>query len=354
MNDTRLPSEEVVTLQNLPAVVAHDRAKFIGGSDIAAILGVSPWTTALHLYLEKRGELPPEEVDPKREKIFKRGKRAEPHAIDMLIEDLGIDVTRRSTEANPNRYIDPEHPFLAAEVDFEWTVTQELADIYELDPALIGTTQNGEVKSVHPFAAGKFGEMNTDEIPIEYAAQAMHGLGVTGRAVTMFVVLAGWDDLTLYWIKRDDETIAALRSKAVSFWHDNLLAGVPPEPVNLDDVLQLFERKAEVTVAADDAMLALYSDFLQAKRDAAAADEAAEDLKFRIGVAMLGANRMAKPAPTAKHVLKMGDATILSIDFRSQKRINTDLLKEKYPQAAAACMKTSELFQFNLPRRKKP
>ena len=33
-----------------------DRTKGIGGSDVAAICGVSPWKTPLQIYLEKIGE----------------------------------------------------------------------------------------------------------------------------------------------------------------------------------------------------------------------------------------------------------------------------------------------------------
>lgn len=38
-----------------------------------------------------------------------------------------------------------------------------------------------KLKTVHPFAAKRMGEPGTDEFPIYYASQAMHGLMVTGR-----------------------------------------------------------------------------------------------------------------------------------------------------------------------------
>ncbi len=35
------------------------RRRGVGGSDMAVILGISPFSTRLELYLEKRGEIPP-------------------------------------------------------------------------------------------------------------------------------------------------------------------------------------------------------------------------------------------------------------------------------------------------------
>lgn len=334
-----------------------DRKDFIGGSDIAAVLGISPWRprTPLELYREKRGEAEPEEIDEQRERNFRRGKRAEPHAIDMLIEDYGVKVTKRSVAGSKNYYIDPKHTFLRAEIDFEWEVPQEFVDVYGLDQALVGTTQNGEVKSVHPFAfARKFGEEATDEIPMEYAAQAQHGLGLSGRLLTLFVVLSGWDDLTIYFIPRDDPTIAGIRARAISLWLEHIVPGVPPPPIILADVLDLFERKSDVVVKATEEMIALYQQFSAAKLKEKAAGEAIEDLKFKLALAMLGAERASvKPAPMAKHVMAVGDAALLTIDFRTQNRVDGDKLKKEFPDVAQKCLKQSSFYQFNLPRGKK-
>ena len=51
------------------AVGQIDRTKYIGGSDVAGILGISPWRTPLDVYLDK---IQPrvEPVDPKKQKIF--------------------------------------------------------------------------------------------------------------------------------------------------------------------------------------------------------------------------------------------------------------------------------------------
>src|SRR5690606_30850851 len=147
------------------------------------------------------------------------GKLLEPVALQMAIEDYGLKVTKRSSEEKPNRYTDPEHDFLRAEVDFEFEVTPELADhvadhmptLADHVRALVGTVQNGEVRSVHAYTDAKFGGEGPEDTPIEYAAQAVHGLMVPGRQLTLFVVVVGADNLSLYFVRRDEDPIRGMR-----------------------------------------------------------------------------------------------------------------------------------------------
>lgn len=350
----------------LPPVVV-DRAKFLGGSDAAAVLKVSPWGTPLDVFLEKTGQAT-KEIDPAREKLFRRGKRLEPVVIDMLIEEYGINVTKRSTPAEPNRYADPEHAFLAVEVDFEWEVQQADIDRWALDQALLGTTQNGEVKTVHPFASGKFGEADTDEIPVEYAAQGMDGLMVTGRKLCLFAVLVGADNLTTYILKRDNETIAAMRPILVGFWKNNVLAGVPPDPVNLPDVTKLLMRRPSIKVEASAEAIGWLGEFEDAKSRARVALEVVEEMKFQIGKFMLGADAIVRPVgarggkspvePTAAakaiaHELTINTEPALVINLQQQSRIDTDKVRKEHPDVAAECSKELKFFKFDKPRKRK-
>jgi hypothetical protein len=352
---------------NAPEKIAVDRKTFIGGSDAAAILKVSPWTTPFEVFLEKTGQLV-RDIDPAREKLFRRGKRLEPIVVDMLIEDYGVKVTKRSTPTEPNRYVDPEHSFLAVEIDFEWEVTEEIAAQYGLDPALVGTIQNGEVKTVHHFAAAKFGEAETEEVPIEYAAQAMDGLMVTGRKLCMFGVLVGADNLSVYWIKRDEETIAGMRPMLVSFWEDHVLTGVPPEPINLPDVLKLFGRRESIQVEASGDAIKWLAQFEACKAAARAAEEGAEEAKFELGKFMLGEDAIVRPVgprggkkpiePTAAakpiaHELRIDGAPALVINLQRQNRLDTDLVRKEHPEVAAACTYELKFFRFDPPRKKK-
>lgn len=52
------------------------RQSYLGGSDIAGILGVSPWRTPLDVFLDKTEGKQPD--DASKAQIFKRGQRLEP------------------------------------------------------------------------------------------------------------------------------------------------------------------------------------------------------------------------------------------------------------------------------------
>lgn len=205
-----------------------DRSLYIGGSDAAAILGLSPWKTTLDVYLDKVvGKN--EEVDASKAKIFARGKRMEPYIIDLFAEETGLVIARRGC-----RYQHPEYPFLCAEIDAE-----------------AESGENIEIKTVHPFASKDWGIMDTDDIPVYYAAQAMHGLMVTGKQVCIFGAMIGMDDFRTYRVDRDEDVIASLRQKEIDFWN-MVQSRTPPEPQTTSDAERLFKKDNGSTVEADE------------------------------------------------------------------------------------------------------
>lgn len=316
-----------------------DRSTFLGGSDAAAILGVSPWKTPFALWEEKLGRST-EKDDPARERILRRGKRMEPVAIDMLAEDYGIEVTARSTEAEPIYYADREHEFIRAQIDFEWRVSQEIADVYDLPAGLVGTVQNGEIKTVHPFAAGKYGEEGTDEVPIEYAAQAMHCMAVNGRDVTLVGVLVGADRMMLYFVKRDDATIAEIRAREVAFWQTNVRGLVAPEPVNMDDIKAMFVKPNGKPVELDAETLEAARNLKAIKAQVSQLEKDAEALEFKLLAHVCKAWGTTTEQPgTDNAVLTLNGATIGT--WKRQRGANLDqkALKADAPELVQKYMK---------------
>lgn len=187
--------------------MADDRSKFLGGSDIAAILGISPWKTAVDLWLDKTA---PRAEGAQNAAAKRRGTRLEPYILDMIREEHGVETVARN-----ERYIDAEVPYFAAEID------AETAD------------ENIEIKTVHPFKAREWGELETDQLPLHYVAQVQWGLGVRPKPRTRVFALIG-DELRPYVVERDQETIDALRSKAAEFWTRYVLAKLRP-PLDFAD-----------------------------------------------------------------------------------------------------------------------
>lgn len=201
---------------NAPVQAQPDRTKFLGGSDVAAILGVSPWKSIVDLWLDK---ITPRVEDSQNVAAKRRGSRLEPYIRDMIEEEYGLKIVRVN-----QRYIDKELPFLAAEIDAE---TED---------------ENIEIKTVHPFKAKEWGEQDTDHLPIHYIAQVQHGMGINGKNKCRTFALIG-DDLKQFIVERDDETIEAMRNRCSDFWNSYVLPKIqPPMDYKHKDILETLTR----------------------------------------------------------------------------------------------------------------
>lgn len=210
---------------------APDRTRFVGGSDIGAILGVSPYRSIVDVWLDK---IAPESRDDSGNQVAKRrGSRLEPYLLDMIREEYGVEVLHRN-----ERYVDPKVPYFAAEID------AETAD------------ENVELKTVHPFLAKEWGTLDSDELPLHYLAQVQWGLGIRDRQRCRVFALIG-DDLRPYVVDRDQETIDALRERASDFWTRFVMPKERPplaydDPHTIETLKRLFPGTDGTTLDADE------------------------------------------------------------------------------------------------------
>lgn len=330
--------------------------RFIGGTRAAAILGLSEWETPLDAYLAMTDQREPEtKRDRQRELTFLRGRIAEPGIIRMLEAKYGVEVTRRASDEDHNYHVDPELPYVAAQIDFEFHVTEELTrEFPQIPSALIGTVQNGDAKSMEWMVALKrIGEAGTDEIPIEYYCQAMHGLMVTGRQLCLVAVAVGYDPIP-YFVFRDDEMIAGMRAREISFYQNHVLPRVPPKPAVLADVYKLLKRKAPTRVEAPEEIAAAIRTLRTLKDRERLVASGIEAVQFEIGCWLLGQDAMEKPsaADKWKYVITFGGQPALTASKQDQMRVDTDMLRAKYPDAAAECARPTSFIRFDFPRKR--
>lgn len=222
--------------------MTEDRSLFLGSSDIAAILGLSPWATAYDVWLEKTERIVDSEWDTDHAKRLRRGNRMEPLIIEMLQEERDVFVAERNI-----RYFSYEHPFLSCQVDYEYHVGSDD------DPRR--SYGHGEVKSVDPRAAQQWGDDGSQEVPAYYACQVMYALGVKPRPEATITALIG-DDLRCYRFERDEELCAALIQKAVDFWNNHVIPRIPPPPQTKDDAAALVRKFAGFSFEASDSLKA--------------------------------------------------------------------------------------------------
>jgi putative phage-type endonuclease len=276
-----------------------DRSKYFGSSDIAAILGVSPWKTKLDVYLDKtQGRQP---VTPEKAKIFARGHRLEPYILDMYAEDTGEILVNRG-----NRYTDKEFPFLAAEIDAETE-----------------SGKNVEAKSARADWGKVWGSEMTDEIPVYYNAQAMFGMGINGAESAEFPVLIGIDDFRIYRVERDQEIITNLKDAAVKFWNDHIVAGVAPEATTVGDLERLFPWDAGSVIQATDEIRDAYLALKDIKKKIKLLEGDEEDVARRIKLFM------------GEHqILQYGADKLLSWKSQKARRFDSKAFEAKHPRIA--------------------
>lgn len=178
------------------------RRKGIGSSDAAAVCGLSPWRTPLHVYLDKLGLLPDETSE-----AMEWGLRLEPVISAAYAERVNHEGYL--TLAEPPMAAHPNRPWMLASVD------RMAGDrIVELKTA---RTAEG------------WGEEGTDEIPEPYLIQVQHQMAVTQLDAADVAVLIGGSDFRVYTARRNEALIERLMEIEERFWR-RVEERRPPEP----------------------------------------------------------------------------------------------------------------------------
>ena len=201
--------------------VTLNRNQFIGGSEIAKIMGLSRWGTPLSVWAQKTGKIPAPDLSDN--EAVKMGNRLEQFVADLFTEETGKAVRKA-----PKAYQHPLYPYMVAHIDRIVTGTDELlecktASLYKKD------------------------EWEADEIPQEYILQVMWYLGITGRKVGHIAVLIGGQSFKTKPIEYDAELFNQMVETAKDFWENYVLTDTPPKvSANDDDTLaEMFSAESD-------------------------------------------------------------------------------------------------------------
>jgi putative phage-type endonuclease len=205
------------------------RQSGIGGSDAAAVLGLSPFETPLSVYARKRGLVPDTEETP----AMRFGKLLEPIIAAEYVRETG------RTLRDPGRYTiarSEDVPYLFATLDRE---------ILTADGKTVPSVL--EIKSTNAFRSDDW----LDEAPPHVQVQGQHQLLVTGRAWVSFAVLIGGQDFRWVDLERNDKFIGVMRERLAEFWRRVELGDPPPAVAEDKEVLAaLYPReKPETRIA---------------------------------------------------------------------------------------------------------
>lgn len=156
----------------------------VGGSDVAAIFGVSPWTTPLELWLIKKGRIKPPEKSNANQ--LQMGHLLEPIAAYWYEQKSGNAVTE-----DTNLYQHADHPYALANFDRRFTRASDG------EPGIL------ECKSCTYHKAEDWAE---DAIPLYYELQLRFYLAVADVGIGAFSAVWGNNpdnDLAMPEIVRD-------------------------------------------------------------------------------------------------------------------------------------------------------
>ena len=239
----------------------NERRKGIGGSDIAAIMGLSPWRTPYQVYQEKRGDAEGftgnEATD--------WGIRLEP-----TIRQWYSDVTGRPVFRPEGILRHKQYDYMLANLD--------------------GYTEDRRVVEIKTARYGKgWGEPGTDAIPDYYALQVHHYMTITGYEVADVAVSIGGAPPCLYEVEADKEIAEAIIDACATFWA-RVVEGRPPEPVNYADAVARFGKaKAEGAMVASAGEVAIIDELKAIRAQLDVLKEQDEALKGRL-ITSLGEN----------------------------------------------------------------
>ena len=180
------------------------RAKGLGGSDIGAIAGLSPYKSAIDVWMAKTGQA---EDQPCESEPAYWG-----HALEDVIAARYANETGRAL-TSPGLIVHPTQAWRLGNPD----------RLVPSDRVLL------EIKTANVRQAHRWGEPGTDEIPEEYLAQVQWYLGLLpGYEVAEVPVLLGGNDYRVYRVQRNQPLIDALADLGARWWEEHIVRGVPP------------------------------------------------------------------------------------------------------------------------------
>lgn len=158
------------------------RKGYIGGSEAAGVVGLSPFTTPYQIWAEKTGKVEP----------FAGNLATE---VGTYLEDFVAKLYERETGRKVQRVnaslVNDQYPWAIADIDRR----------------IVGAEEGLEIKTTNSLALKHFAG---GDFPATYYCQCMHYLAVTGWQRWHLAVLIGNNDFRTFTIERNELEIDAL------------------------------------------------------------------------------------------------------------------------------------------------
>lgn len=224
----------------------QERRASVGASEVAAVMGLSPYNTALDVFKHKHGI--DRDFDPLLSFV---GHASEPIMHEWVERYSGVDVKL-------------EQEFMARSE--RWPFLHASFDRVSSDPF---TTW--QFKTAHFYAGHHWDE----GIPTDIRIQVQAEMAVAGTQRAAVVVWIGGREFRLFWEPRDDRFINEHMIPALEAFWQGVQEGRPPAPANLAENAARFPtvqgkeiEASETALEAIDRRAVLLSDIQSMKAEA--------------------------------------------------------------------------------------
>lgn len=217
---------------NYPKVI--DRPFGLGGSDIAAILGISPFKTPLELWFELVGRTMSENRDllP-----LRFGQHNESFIAKEYERQTGL-----LTHTHPNTIFHPNHDFMFGHIDRFVSTGNE--SNFSWKPGVPGA-RILECKTASVFNRHEWGETGSAEVPAYYLLQCVWYMAIADCEDADLAALIGNNDFRIFHLKRDLELESMVIDHAQKFWTEHVLSKSPPSASNITDASLLYPKESK-------------------------------------------------------------------------------------------------------------
>jgi putative phage-type endonuclease len=247
-----------------------ERCKGIGGSDAAAVLGLSRYKSALAVYLDKIGE--GEEIEMSEKMAW--GLKLEKLILEEYGIRTGLPVQHNSIQAIT---VNSEHEWFICTLDGTATHPDKGSGVIQC-------------KAVDKYMRHEW----EDQVPEEYLIQLHHEIGVTGFKWGALAVLIGGNEFRYFGFDRDEELITLIRNREEEFWKENVLKRIPPDPTgaSLDILSKMYREDSGKSITLrDDSIGKAILSFLSTKEQIERFTKEKEDAEAVIKAAMQDASQ---------------------------------------------------------------
>jgi putative phage-type endonuclease len=214
-----------------------------GASDVAAILGVSPWGSPWSVWAEKMG-------------LFSS------HRDDLVLQwgkDLEIAIERRFMRERDSVIVAQQH----------WATHPQFARV---GATLDGLEAPALDKPVVAPVDYKTGSEPWEEVPMQYACQGQMQMLATGLDVMHFALFVNTrHPLYVYEVERNQSDIDFILERLDEFWDKHIVTAIPPatdgHDATLDALAKTFPEHVEGKSVDLDGLIEIVEAWRHAKKE---------------------------------------------------------------------------------------